>query len=67
MPAPVFYPVEYHYVVIKSYLKTEKEHGKDALEKFETVVKIENTDLKKAYEQLNAEYEQSEEADCIHN
>ena len=33
---------------------------KSALEQFGAVVKIENTDLKKAYEKLNAEYEDSE-------
>jgi DNA repair exonuclease SbcCD ATPase subunit len=35
---------------------------KSALEQFSAVVKIENTDLKKAYEKLNAEYEDSEQA-----
>ena len=35
---------------------------KSALEQFSAVVKVENTDLKKAYEKLNAEYEDSEKA-----
>jgi hypothetical protein len=35
---------------------------KSALEQFGAVVNIENTDLKKAYEKLNAEYEDSEKA-----
>jgi DNA-directed RNA polymerase subunit F len=35
---------------------------KSALEQFGAVVKIENTGLKKAYEKLNAEYEDSEQA-----
>ena len=39
-----------------------QEQFKDALEQFAAVVKIENTDLKHAYENLNAEYEASEKA-----
>jgi len=35
---------------------------KSALEQFGSVIKIENTDLKKAYDKLNAEYEDSEKA-----
>ena len=35
---------------------------KDALEQFGSVVKIETTDLKDAYETLNSEYEKSDEA-----
>jgi len=35
---------------------------KDALEQFGSVVTIENTDLKDAYEKLDAEYEKSDEA-----
>ena len=35
---------------------------KSALEQFRSVVQIEDTDLKKAYETLNAEYEASEKA-----
>ncbi|MCG6972482.1 MAG: DUF2959 domain-containing protein [Desulfobacterales bacterium] len=35
---------------------------KSALEQFGAVVKVENTDLRKAYEKLNAEYEDSEQA-----
>ncbi|MFC1875801.1 DUF2959 domain-containing protein [Thermodesulfobacteriota bacterium] len=35
---------------------------KDALEQFGSVVKIETTDLKDAYEKLNSEYEKSDEA-----
>ena len=35
---------------------------KSALEEFSSVVQVEETDLKKAYEKLNFEYEQSEEA-----
>jgi hypothetical protein len=35
---------------------------KNALEQFGSVVKIENTDLKEAYEKLNSEYEKSDEA-----
>jgi len=35
---------------------------KDALEQFASVVTIENTDLKEAYDRLNAEYEDSEAA-----
>ena len=39
-----------------------QEQFKSALEQFGAVVNIENTDLKKAYEKLNAEYEDSEKA-----
>ena len=39
-----------------------QEQFKSALEQFSSVVQIENTDLKNAYEKLNAEYEDSEEA-----
>ncbi|MCJ7538031.1 MAG: DUF2959 domain-containing protein, partial [Desulfobacterales bacterium] len=39
-----------------------QEQFKSALEQFGAVIKIENTDLKKAYEKLNAEYEGSEKA-----
>ena len=39
-----------------------QEQFKSALEQFGTVVRIENTDLKKAYDKLNAEYEDSEGA-----
>ena len=39
-----------------------QEQFKSALEQFGSVIKIENTDLKKAYDKLNAEYEDSEEA-----
>ena len=39
-----------------------QEQFKSALEQFSSVVQIEETDLKKAYEKLNFEYEQSEEA-----
>ena len=35
---------------------------KSALDQFGAVVKIENTDLKRAYEKLNSEYEDSEKA-----
>ena len=35
---------------------------KDALEQFGSVVTIENTDLKEAYEKLNSEYEESDQA-----
>ena len=35
---------------------------KDALEQFGSVVKIETTDLKEAYEKLNSEYEKSDQA-----
>ena len=35
---------------------------KDALEQFGSVVTIENTDLKEAYEKLNSEYEKSDQA-----
>ncbi len=37
-----------------------QEQFKSALEQFSAVVKIENTDLKKAYEKLNAEHEDSD-------
>jgi uncharacterized protein YdiU (UPF0061 family) len=39
-----------------------QEQFKSALEQFGAVVQIKNTDLKKAYEKLNAEYEDSEKA-----
>lgn len=39
-----------------------QEQFKNALEQFASVVEIQNSDLKKAYEKLNAEYEASEEA-----
>jgi len=39
-----------------------QEQFKNALEQFGAVVKVENTNLKKAYEKLNAEYEASQEA-----
>jgi DNA repair exonuclease SbcCD ATPase subunit len=39
-----------------------QEQFKSALEQFGSVIKIENSDLKKAYDKLNAEYEDSEEA-----
>ena len=39
-----------------------QEQFKDALEQFGSVVKIETTDLKEAYEKLNSEYEKSDEA-----
>jgi len=39
-----------------------QEQFKSALEQFSSVVQIEETDLKMAYEKLNFEYEQSEEA-----
>ena len=39
-----------------------QEQFKDALEQFAAVVKIENTDLKDAYERLDAEYEASKDA-----
>jgi sugar-specific transcriptional regulator TrmB len=39
-----------------------QEQFKSALEQFGAVVQIENTDLKKAYDKLNAEYEDSEKA-----
>ena len=39
-----------------------QEQFKDALEQFGSVIKIESTDLKEAYEKLNAEYEDSEKA-----
>ena len=39
-----------------------QEQFKSALEQFGAVIKIENTDLKKAYDKLNTEYEDSEKA-----
>ncbi len=39
-----------------------QEQFKSALEQFSSVVQVEDTDLKKAYEKLNFEYEQSEES-----
>lgn len=39
-----------------------QEQFKSALEQFDAVIKIENTDLKRAYNKLNAEYEDSEKA-----
>lgn len=39
-----------------------QEQFKSALEQFSAVIKIGNTDLKKAYDKLNAEYEDSEKA-----
>ena len=39
-----------------------QEQFKNALEQFESVITIENTDLKDAYEKLNAEYKESGEA-----
>jgi hypothetical protein len=39
-----------------------QEQFKSALEQFDSVVKLKETDLKKAYDKLNAEYENSEEA-----
>jgi len=39
-----------------------QEQFKSALEQFGAVVQIENTDLKRAYDKLNAEYEDSEKA-----
>ena len=39
-----------------------QEQFKDALEQFGAVVKVENTNLKEAYETLNAEYEASKKA-----
>jgi septation ring formation regulator EzrA len=39
-----------------------QEQFKSALEKFGSVVKVENTDLKEAYEKLNSEYEASDKA-----
>ena len=39
-----------------------QEQFKSALEQFSSVVQLENTDLKQAYEKLNSEYEESEEA-----
>ena len=39
-----------------------QEQFKDALEQFGSVVTVENTDLKDAYEKLNAEYKESNEA-----
>ena len=39
-----------------------QEQFKSALEQFSSVIQIDNTDLKDAYEKLNSEYEESEEA-----
>ncbi|RLC05092.1 MAG: DUF2959 domain-containing protein [Deltaproteobacteria bacterium] len=39
-----------------------QEQFKDALEQFGSVITVENTDLKDAYEKLNAEYKESNEA-----
>jgi ABC-type transporter Mla subunit MlaD len=39
-----------------------QEQFKSALEQFDSVVKLEETDLKKAYDKLNGEYEDSEKA-----
>ncbi len=39
-----------------------QEQFKSALEQFDSVVKLKETDLKKAYDRLNAEYEGSQEA-----
>lgn len=39
-----------------------QEQFKSALEQFDSVVKLKETDLKKAYDKLNVEYEDSEEA-----
>lgn len=39
-----------------------QEQFKNALEQFESVITIENTDLKDAYEKLNAEYKESDKA-----
>jgi len=39
-----------------------QEQFKSALERFDSVVKLQETDLKKAYDSLNAEYEKSEKA-----
>jgi len=39
-----------------------QEEFKDALEQFGSIVEIENTDLKQAYDKLNGEYEDSTEA-----
>lgn len=39
-----------------------QEQVKSALEQFDSVVRLEETDLKKAYDRLNAEYEASEAA-----
>lgn len=39
-----------------------QEQFKSALEQYDAVIKIENTDLKKAYDTLNSEYEDSEKA-----
>jgi uncharacterized protein YdiU (UPF0061 family) len=39
-----------------------QEQFKSALEQFTSVIQVENTDLKNAYETLNSEYEASEEA-----
>ena len=42
-----------------------QEQFQSALEQFSAIVKIENTDLKNAYEKLNTEYEDSEKAAAI--
>ena len=42
--------------------KDAQEEFKDALEQFGSIVGIENTDLKQAYDKLNGEYEDSTEA-----
>lgn len=42
--------------------KDAQEQFQDALQQFGSIVKIENTDLKKAYERLNDEYEDSVDA-----
>ncbi len=39
-----------------------QEQFKSALEQFDSIVKLKNTDLKKAYDKLNREYKDSEEA-----
>ena len=39
-----------------------QEQFKDALEQFGSVITVENTDLKDAYEKLNTEYKESDEA-----
>jgi len=39
-----------------------QEEFKDALEQFGSVVELQNTDLKQAYDKLNSEYENSEDA-----
>jgi len=38
-----------------------QEQFKSALEQFDSIVKLKETDLKKAYDRLNSEYEESEE------